>query len=127
MIKTFTLQRIEEQQISATEGKMTFYLVDENGEYRTVTGATHLDENRQAIKISTQIKREHPLIQCLFDSDLNDTINIEFDQYNTVIERKDSNSTTPSVDDLIKEMQEKPIRLGPMLKSTQIKTTETVH
>jgi acyl-CoA hydrolase len=127
MIKTFTLKKILEQKTSATEGKMTFVLIDETGEHREVSGVTQLDENQQAINISTHIKREHPLIQCLFDSKIDETINIEFDQYNTVIERNDNEFKTPTVEDLIKEMQEKPLRLGALLKSTEIKTTEKIH
>lgn len=127
MIKTFTLKKVQEEKFSETEGKMTFLLVDENGEHREVSGKTQLDENKQAINISTGIKREHPLIQCLFDTEVNETINIEFDQYNTIIERKENDSKTPTVEDLIKEMQEKPLRLGAMLKSTEIKTTEKIH
>ncbi len=127
MIKTFTLKKIQEQKTSAAEGKMTFTLVDENGEHREVSGMTQLDENQHAVNISTHIKREYPLIQCLFNSEINETINIEFDQYNTVIERTEDESKTPTVEDLIKEMQEKPLRLGAMLKSTEIKTTEKIN
>jgi hypothetical protein len=127
MLKTYTLVRKEEQQISDTEGKMIFHLTDENGDQRTVWGTTKLDENLNPVSISTEKKREFPLIQCLFVTNVNETINIEFQQYNTVFERKEMGVSQQTVDDIAKSMMNKPVRLGPLLKSTQIKTTETVH
>jgi len=118
MLKTFTLDKIEEEVISDTEGKMTFHLIDENGVTRKVWGNTKLDENKQPISIFAIKKREHPLIQCLFKSQANETIKIEFTQYNDIFERKDDNQT-PTVDELIKEMQKKPLRMGELLEFSE--------
>ena len=127
MFKTFTLTRKEEEQLSETEGKMTFHLTDESGFQRQVSGFTHLDENLDAVSISTPRKREHPLIQCLFITNVNETINIEFTQYNDVFERNDQDTAEKSIEELAREMQNKPVRLGPLLKSVEIKSTESIH
>ena len=129
MFKTFSLIQKEEQQISATEGKMTFHLEDESGFKRTVWGFTELDQDLNAVSISTPRTREHPLIQCLFLTNVNEKINIEFTQYNDVFERKDEEVTITSAEDIekiAKEMQNKPMRVGALLKSTEVKTTESI-
>ena len=117
MLKTFTLNKIEEEHLSDTEGKMTFHLADENNIRRVVWGTTALDKNNLPISIIANQKREHPLIQCLFNSQVNETIKIEFTQYNDIFERVDEEvKTTPTVDELIKEMQKKPLRMGELLQ-----------
>lgn len=127
MFKTFTLNKIEEEKITASEGRMIFHLTDENGDLRKVIGKTHLDANGQAISISTDRKREHPLIQCLFYTEVNETINIEFKQYNSVFERTEMNNPKKTVEEIAKKMQEKPMRVGELLKTTEVKKTEHVH
>ena len=117
MLKTFILKKIEEEHISDSEGKMSFHLVDENDIRRTVWGTTILDENNLPTSIIANQTREHPLIQCLFNSQVNETIKVEFTQYNDIFERKDEEvNTTPTVEDLIKEMQKKPLRMGELLQ-----------
>lgn len=96
MIKTFTLQKIEEEHISATEGTMTFHLTDENGDSRTVTGSTFLNEDKVAKGISSVNKRELPLIQNLFEMDVKETIDLEFKYFNDVYDR-DSDKTVNQV------------------------------
>jgi len=127
MFKTFTLNKIEKEQVSSTEGKMTFYLTDENGEERKVWGSTNLDVNLEPVSIKAQREREHPLIQCLFYTEVGETINIEFKQYNNVFERSEMNNPKKTVEDIAKQMQEKPMRVGELLKTTEIKTTEKIH
>jgi len=94
MIKTYTLVDREEQQISDFEGKMIFHLEDENGDKRTVWGLTALDDELNAIDITALRNREHPLIQCLFLTNVGEQINIEFTQYNDVFERNDAEIKT---------------------------------
>ena len=127
MFKTFTLTQKEEEQISESEGKMTFHLTDESGFQRKVSGFTQLDENLNAVSISSPKKREHPLIQCLFITNVDETINIEFTQYNDVFVRNDQDVTEKTIEELAREMQNKPVRLGPLLKSVEIKSTESIH
>ncbi len=120
MYKTFTLDRIVDEQLTETEGKRTFHLTDENGDSRTVWGSTLINEYKMPVSITANKKREHPLIQCLFDAELNAQINIEFDQYNTVFERDDAKAevTAETLDNLFKDMQSKPFRVGSLIKTT---------
>ena len=127
MLKTYTLVRKEEIQVSDTVGKMIFHLKDENGEQRTVSGITKLDVDLNAVSISTDKKREYPLIECLFYSEVDETINIEFKQYNTVFERKDNEASEKTVEEIAKEMQSKPMRVGSLIKTTEVKTTDNIH
>lgn len=130
MFKTFKLINREEEQVSDHEGKMTFHLEDENGVQRKVWGMTELDEDLNAISITALRTREHPLIQCLFLTNINEQINIEFTQYNDVFERKEDDMKVVTAEDLekiAKEMQNKPMRVGALLKSTEIKTTESIN
>jgi len=96
MIKTFTLIKIEEKQVSDTAGTMTFHLTDENGDSRTVSGTTFLDENQNARGISSPHKRELPLIQNLFEMEVDETIDLEFKYYNNIYDRE-SNKTVNEV------------------------------
>jgi len=129
MIKTYTLVDREEQQISDFEGKMIFHLEDENGDKRTVWGLTALDDELNAFDITALRNREHPLIQCLFLTNVGEQINIEFTQYNDVFERNDAEIKVVTAEDLEKiaqDMQDRPMRVGALLKSTQDSTTEII-
>lgn len=129
MFKTFKLVDKSEEQMSATVGKMTFRLEDEQGVERTVWGQTELDEDLNSIGITAIRSREHPLIQCLFLTNVNEKINIEFTQYNDVFERKEEDMKVATSEDIARiteEMQNKPMRVGALLKSTEIKTTESI-
>lgn len=118
MLKTFTLNKIEEEVISDSEGKMTFELTDENGEIRKVWGETSLDENGIPVSITAVKTREHPLIQCLFKSQPNETVKIEFTQYNDIFERKDDAEKASTIEELLNEMKKKPLRMGELLEFT---------
>lgn len=87
MIKKFTLNKIEETQTSDTKGSIKFFLTDENGNERSVTGSTFLDESKKAKGVSSKNKRELPLIQNLFEMDINETIELEFKYFNKVYDR----------------------------------------
>ena len=130
MFKTFKLIDKKEEHFSATEGKMTFYLEDEAGVERSVWGHTQLDADLNSMSIAALKPREHPLIQCLFLTNVNEQINIEFTQYNDVFERKDEAvqiTTAEDLEKIAKKMQNKPMRVGALLKSTEVKTTETMN
>ena len=129
MFKTFKLIEKKEEQLSESQGKMTFHLKDEAGFERSVWGHTQLDADLNALSIAALHPREHPLIQCLFLTNVNEKINIEFTQYNDVFERKDEAVEVATAEDLKKimdEMQNKPMRVGALLKSTEVKTTESM-
>ena len=117
MLKTFTLDKIVDEQFTETEGKRTFYLTDENGEQRVVWGSTLLDEKQQPVSITAVRKREHPLIQCLFDAKIKDIINIEFTQYNAIFDRKANQLNAQTINDIANEMQKKPYRVDSLIKT----------
>lgn len=119
MLKTFTLEKVVDEQLTETEGKRVFHLFDENGDKRTVWGSTLLDENQHPVSISTNQQREYPLIQCLFNSKVQDTISIEFTQYNSVFNRKSMSEVQQTVEDIMKEMQKKPMRVGSLLQFSE--------
>ena len=88
MLKTFMIEKIEEEVCSDSTGKMTFHLVDENGDCRRVTGMTFLDKNGQPQGISSQSKRELPLIENLFSDRHKKVVDIDFDHFNKVYNRE---------------------------------------
>ncbi len=105
MLKTFTLNRKEEEQLTATQGAMVFYITDENGDSRVVSGSTFINENKVAQGISSENKRELPLIEGLFRLELGESIDIEFDHYNQSYDR-DTNKTVNQVAyDAVMEME----------------------
>ena len=102
---------------------MTFLLEDENGEKRSIWGLTELDEDLNAIAITAIRNREQPLINCLFLTNVDQEINVDFTQYNELFERKEDQKVTSAedVERIAKEMQSKPFRMGSLLKSTEVK------
>ncbi len=82
------IEKIEEEVCSDSTGKMTFHLVDENGDCRSVTGMTFLDKNGQAQGISSESKRELPLIENLFSDRHKKVVDIEFDHFNKIYDRE---------------------------------------
>jgi len=88
MLKTFTLNKRIDKQISQTTGVVTFYITDEYGDSREIVGETFLDMNMQPQGISSKNKRELPLIEGLFRLGLKETISIEFKHYNDLYNRE---------------------------------------
>lgn len=117
MFKFFTIDRIIDEQISETEGVRAFHLIDELGDKRIVFGATLLDENLNTVSIQAEKKREHPLVECLFESKLKDTISIEFSQYNEIFKREFGDVTEQTIEEIARDMQSKGYRLGSLIKS----------
>ncbi len=96
MLKTYMIEKVVEEKHSDTEGTMTFHLVDENGDCRTVSGITFLDEEKKAQGISSETIRELPLIEKLFSSRHKTIIDIEFENFNKVYDR-DLNKTVNQI------------------------------
>ncbi|HIP80808.1 MAG TPA: hypothetical protein EYH16_00145 [Leucothrix mucor] len=105
MIKTFSLDKIEETQLSDKKGTMIFHLTDESGESRKVTGLTFLDENKVAKGITSVNKRELPLIQNLFEMELKETIDLEFKYFNDLYDRKLDKTVNQIAYETVLEMQ----------------------
>ena len=105
MLKTYTLHKREEEQLTATQGTMTFYITDENGDSRIVTGSTFINSDKVAQGISSENKRELPLIEGLFRLELGETIDIEFEHYNESYDRKTNKTINQVALDTVLEMQ----------------------
>jgi len=105
MIKQFTLNKREEKKISDTEGTMSFYITDENGNDRVVTGTTYLNENQVAQGISSKNKRELPLIESLFRLEIGEVIEVEFEPYNKVYYRDLDKTVNQLAYDTVLEME----------------------
>ncbi len=87
MLKTFTLNKREYIQLTGTKGKVIFHLTDEIGHERVISGETYINNEQFPQGVSSNNKRELPLIEGLFRLVLNESIEIEFDAYNKVYNR----------------------------------------
>ena len=87
MFKTYTLKRIVDEQLTKTEGKRFFQLVDESGIKRVVCANTIIDDNK-IIKVIGTSKREQPLLDSLFSSNINQAVNIDFSQYGDTCDQR---------------------------------------
>ena len=99
------IEKVEEEKHADNVGTMTFYLVDENGDCRTVSGTTFLDENQQAQGISSDSIRELPLIENLFSARDKKIIYIEFDYFNKVYDRESDKTINQVAYEKVLQMQ----------------------
>lgn len=113
MIKTFTLEKIVQQNISATKGMMTYHITDELGTTRTVSGTSVLDENQNIKAINPLHKRELPLIDTLSHLQEQDKFSLDFSTYNKYFNRETNKTINQeayeSVMMMSAESQESPI------------------
>ena len=88
MIKTFTLEKVVQQNISPKKGMLTYHITDELGNTRTVTGMSVLDENQNIKAINPVHKRELPLIDTLSHLEEQDRFSLDFSTYNRYFNRE---------------------------------------
>lgn len=105
MLKKFMIEKVDQEQLTDTTGSITFHLVDENGDHRTVSGKTFLDENKKAQGISTDSIRELPLIESLFSNRDKNIVEVEFDHFNKVYDRETDTTINKKAYDAVLEMQ----------------------
>ena len=105
MLKKFMLEKVDEEQLTETTGTITFHLVDENGDHRTVKGTTFLDGNQKAQGISTDSIRELPLIESLFSNRHKKIVEVEFDHFNKVYDRETDQTINQLAYKAVLEMQ----------------------
>ncbi len=105
MLKKFMIEKIDQEQLTDTTGIIVFHLVDENGDHRTVSGNTFLDENKQAQGISTESIRELPLIESLFSNRDKKIVEVEFDHFNKVYDRETDTTINKKAYDAVLKMQ----------------------
>ena len=122
MLKKFKLKKREEKQLTDTQGTMSFHIDDENGISRVVTGVTYLNEEKIAQGITTDNKRELPLIEGLFRMKVDEVIDVEFDAYNKMYLRDLDKTVNQVAYDTVLEMEkEKKLlyRLGKLISSNK--------
>lgn len=105
MLKTFTLDKRVDIQVSETEGTVTFHITDENGDSRKLSASTFLDEDKLPQGVTTEHKRELPLIEGLFRLELDESIEIEFKHYNDAYNRELDKTVNQIAYDKVLEMQ----------------------
>lgn len=106
MLKKFMIEKVVEEQVTDTTGTIVFHLADENGNCRTVSGSTYLDENKKARGISTDSIRELPLIESLFSNRDKKIIEVEFDHFNKVYNRETDQTINQIAYEAVLKMEE---------------------
>ncbi len=106
MLKTYTLLKKDHVIDSDKHGTMTFLIRDENGDERPVSGETFLGEDKLPKGISSINKRELPLIEDLFNLEVDETVEIEFDAYNNVYNRELDKTINQIAYDKVLNMQQ---------------------
>lgn len=83
MYKSYTIKSYKYKEISRAKGSITYHLVDELGEERAVTAMANCGLLNNKIKSIHPIHhRETPLVEALANSDINDTIVVDFSDFN---------------------------------------------
>lgn len=106
MLKKFMLEKVEEEQLSDTTGTITFHLVDENGDCRTVKGTTFLGENNKAQGVTSESIRELPLIESLFSNRDKKIVEVEFEHFNKVYNRETDQTINQVAYEAVLKMQD---------------------
>lgn len=105
MLKTFTLIKKDHVQESEHHGTMTFLFKDELGNERIVEGDTYLGDDKKPRGISSSNKRELPLIEDMLHLDVGESVEIEFDAYNSVYNRELDKTINQIAYDKVLKMQ----------------------
>jgi len=92
MYKSYTITAFKFKEISAGRGTISYYLVDELGEKRTVTAKAKSGFIKKIKSIEAIHHRETPLVQALANASINDTIAIDFSDFNRKFPRIHVNS-----------------------------------
>lgn len=130
MLKTYMIEKISEEVISDNVGRMTFYLIDENGDCRTVNGETFLDKDQNPTGISSESKRELPLVESLFSNRDKKVVDIDFEKYNMVYDRDLDKTINEIAFEKVKEMEkEKTLsyRLAKLFGRTKLDSQTTIQ
>ncbi len=124
------IEKISEEVISDTNGTMTFHLIDENGDCRTVRGETFLGKDQKPTGISPENKRELPLIENLFSNRDKKVIDIDFEKYNEIYDRDLNKTVNQLAYEKVQEMEkEKTLsyRLSKILGRTKSNTNSSAQ
>lgn len=99
MQKTFLVKSRNFKEISDGKGSLEFLLVDENGDERMVVATAQVGRFGALKAIKPVYKREIPLIKALAKASVDDSISIDFTDFNAkhVRQTKKPNSKTKQV------------------------------
>lgn len=92
MYKSYTITAFKFKEISGGKGTITYFLVDELGEKRTVTAKAKCGLIKRIKSVEAIHHRETPLVEALADASINDTIVIDFSSFNRKFPRLHVNS-----------------------------------
>lgn len=93
MYKSYTIKASKFKEISNGRGTISYFLVDELGEKRTVTAKAKCGFIKRIKSIEAIHHRETPLVEALASASVNDTIVIDFSDFNKKYPRLHSNSS----------------------------------
>lgn len=82
MYKTYTIKAYKFKEISKGKGSLSYYLVDERGEERVVTAKAERGLIKKIKSIQAIHHRETPLVNALAQSEVKDTVVIDFSEFN---------------------------------------------
>ena len=112
MLKTFTLEKRVDEQLSDTSGTVIFSVTDENKTARDIFADTYLDENKIPQGVTASNKRELPLVEGLFRMEIGETTEIDFTLYNETFSREDNKTSNQIAHDEVIKMQKEGSLLG---------------
>lgn len=92
-IKTFTLKRIEHKIVSGKKGLLTYHLVDENNAPRKIASVTSLDRKKKIKDLRAIYSREVPLVNALTGLRPNQTVTVDFNDFNKTFKRSSTKRT----------------------------------
>ncbi len=82
MYKTYTIKSFNFKEISKGKGSLSYYLVDERGDERIVMAKAKRGLIKKIKSIEPIHHRETPLVKALANSSVNDTIVVDFSEFN---------------------------------------------
>jgi len=93
----FTLKDKQFKEISKGKGVLSFHLVDELGRDRIVKAQAKLNWFKKIHSVRPMYHRETPLVNALVKTKLNETIQVDFTEYNKKFPRGSVHSQKLSV------------------------------
>lgn len=94
MYKSYTIKACKFKEISEGRGTISYLLVDEKGERRTVIAKAKCGFIKQIKLVEAIHHRETPLVEALANASINDTISIDFSDFNRKYPRVHAKSQT---------------------------------
>ena len=83
----YCLKQQKFKEVSAGKGVVEYFLIDEFGNERTVSAMAKLNWRKQLNTVKPIHHRELPLVQALAKASINETIEVDFTEYNKKYKR----------------------------------------